>query len=258
MDLIRKLKRFGGLFLGLLESKLKLNLPLPIKLRWHLAHKSEIDFWDRYFKTGGLEWKEAYPLKFKPDFPLQKEISVLLPKGKKEVRILDVGAGPLTYLGKVHKDISISIDAVDPLADEYDRLLKKYNIVPPVRTKYGSAENLSELFCENHYDLVFARNCIDHSYNAEKAILEMLKVVKHDCFVLLAHIPNEAENENYKGLHQWNFDVKNGDFVISSKKSCTNFTKKYADICVVTCSILNIDNVDWLYTSILKINSPSS
>ncbi|MBX2964261.1 MAG: methyltransferase domain-containing protein [Cyclobacteriaceae bacterium] len=242
------------MILNVIENKFRLRLPLPPKFRWWLSHKSEIDFWDNYFKNGGLHWKANYELKFDPQLRLQDELASLLPKNRQEVKILDVGAGPLTYVGKVHQNLNISIEAVDPLAVYYDKLLNKYNITPLVRTKSGSAEQLSLLFPANSFDLVFARNCIDHSYNPEKAILEMLTTVKVGCYVLLAHIPNEGENEGYHGLHQWNFNVRNGDFIISSKTGEVNFTKKYSSGCVVACSILTKDNVDWLYTSILKLS----
>ena len=50
-----------------------------------------------------------------------------------------------------------------------------------------------------------------------KGIREMLKVVKPGCVVLLVHHRNEAINQGYEQLHQWNFDVDNGRFVIGNR-----------------------------------------
>jgi len=56
----------------------------------------------------------------------------------------------------------------------------------------------------------------------------MVMMVKNGCYVLLENTPNEAENESYYGLHQWNFSILNtGDFLISSRRSQINITKKY-------------------------------
>jgi SAM-dependent methyltransferase len=245
---------FGGynfteLLLIFIERKLKIRLPISHKIRWKFNISYEIRFWDKCIKTNGLIWPDEYKLRFNPLLPLQQEVAILLPKIN-EVRILDVGAGPFTYLGKVHQGIDLNITAIDPLADEYDRILKKYSKTPLIRTQKLNAENLSKKFQENSFDLVFARNCIDHAYSPETAILEMIKVVKKGRYVLLIHRPNEAENENWEGLHQWNFSEYKGDFLISSKNLELNFTKKYIELCEIQCTFDANDNM--LHTKILK------
>lgn len=234
------------------EVRLKIRLPLNAKLRWKLAQYSEIRFWKKYLQGGGLNWKNKFALKFDPCLPLQEEIYSVLPANKQDIRILDVGAGPMTYLGKVHDGLRIQIEAVDPLADSYNRILDKNKIVPIVKTKQCPAEELSNYFSEDSFDLVFARNCIDHSYNPHVAINEMIKVLHSDCYLVMAHIPNEGKNENYYGLHQWNFDAIDGDFIISSRNEHVNVTKKLKGVCVITCKTIVIDNVEWLYTYFLK------
>jgi SAM-dependent methyltransferase len=171
-----------------------------------------------------------------------------------EVHILDVGAGPLTYLGKKYEGKHVNITAVDPLSDEYDRILDKYQIQPLVRTQKLAAEDLTKRFPSGTFDLVFARNCIDHAYNPKRAILQMIEVVKSGRYVLLEHRPNEAENENYSGLHQWNFSLStNGDFLISSKFEKVNMTKKCLELCTITCEMVNEGrDGDWLITRIQK------
>ena len=80
-----------------------------------------------------------------------------------EIRILDVGAGPLTYLGKHLPGRTLTIVAADALAPHYDRLLAKHRVTPLVRTIAAEAERLTDVFPENSFDLVNARNCIDHT-----------------------------------------------------------------------------------------------
>ena len=208
------------------------------KLRWKVGVSSEVDFWDSWFRTKGLEWATDYIERFDPNLALQSRPAALLPEQPKagKIRILDVGAGPLTYLGKKSGMREIEIVAVDPLAAEYDHILAKYQVSPPVKTEKLDAERLSVRFKPDTFDLVTARNCLDHSYNPEKAILEMISVVKPKCYVLLEHYENEALTANWQGLHQWNFSMSvNGDFIISSRLHQVNFSEKYSQLCSTSC-----------------------
>jgi hypothetical protein len=96
--------------------------------------------------------------------PLQEYLTKLIeaPPGFR-VEILDVGAGPLTVLGKKWPGRDVRITAVDANAAEYDGLLAKHGIKPFCRTKFGYAEDLASVVPLSAFDLVHARNCIDHS-----------------------------------------------------------------------------------------------
>jgi SAM-dependent methyltransferase len=240
--------------LSILRSQYGLPIPQSAYSKWKAEIESELGFWDSYFRTKGLQWADTYGVRFDPDLPLQSRPTALIPRSLTEVHILDVGAGPLTYLGKKCAGKQLCITAVDPLADEYDRILDKYQVQPLIRTKRLVAEDLTKEFPSNTFDLVFARNCIDHAYNPERAILQMIEVVKKGSYVLLEHRANEADNENYQGLHQWNFSIStNGDFWISSKSKELNMTTKYAAICTITCEMIDEGLADaWLITRIQK------
>jgi SAM-dependent methyltransferase len=232
------------------------SLSRRTKLRWEAGVSSEVEFWDSWFRTKGLAWGHLYGERLDPNFALQSRPAALLAEQPKagRVRILDVGAGPLTYLGKKSGTREIEIVAVDPLASEYDRILAKYQISPLVKTERLDAEKLSARFARGTFDLVTARNCIDHSYSPEKAILQMIHVVKPKCYVLLEHLENEAHNENWQGLHQWNFSLSaNGSFIISSRLNQVNFTEKYARLCSISCERINENKQGpWLITKIRK------
>jgi len=239
-------------FISILISKSGLPIPQSARFKWKAGIIRETKYWDAYFRTKGLESADTYSIRFDPDIPLQPRPTTLLPPHK-EIHILDVGAGPLTYLGKKCEGKRIKITAVDPLADQYDRILDKYKIQPLVRTEKLVAESLAERFSPNTFDLVVARNCIDHAYDPEKAILQMIHVVKRRCYVLLEHRPNEAETMSYRGLHQWNLSsTVDGEFLISSKSKEVNITKKYAELCKITCEIINEGYGNWLITRIQK------
>jgi ubiquinone/menaquinone biosynthesis C-methylase UbiE len=212
---------------------------------WH-----ERRFWRRYFQTKGLAWPEEYARRLDPNTQLSEQLCALLahiPKGK--VLILDVGAGPFTELGKQHPSKKLTIVATDVLAREYDALLQRYNIQPPVRTMYANAERLDEIFVENAFDLCVARNCVDHMANPLQAILQMLRVVKKGCYVVLSHAENEADARNYRGLHQWNFTVVNGDFIMESRSQYINISQIIRPLGCLECHAEN----GWVDVLIRKV-----
>jgi SAM-dependent methyltransferase len=181
--------------------------------------RSEIAFWDKVLRTGGWRWREDHRRRLDPAAPLQGWIAQMVdPLPGEELRILDVGAGPLTNLGKTHPTRRLHITATDVLAHEYDALLEKYRISPPVRSVYAEAERLSEVFGENAFDVVVATNSIDHTRDPVEAIRQMIRVAKPGRMVLLDHAENEADHEGYQGLHQWNFSVEDGRFVLRNRE----------------------------------------
>lgn len=241
-----KLERLQKLFKKTFQSD---------KSKWDDGVNSEIHFWESYFATKGLEWKENYELRMDPALPLQDLPASLLCED--DELILDVGSGPLTSLGKIHPNglKRLKIIAVDPLANEYEKLLAKYKIQPLVKSEKLAAEELTQRFKLDCFDLVYARNSIDHAIDPEKAISQMIAVVRKGKYVLLDHRINEAENQNYEGLHQWNFSLsEEGHFIIRGKITTVNMTEKYKNICSITSELIDKkDKVKWLLVKIRKL-----
>jgi len=201
---------------------------------WQLAADEERDFWAHWLWTRGGEWPADFQSRCDPNLPLQDHITAIFdrPLGA-TVRILDVGAGPLTYLGKQWPGRTVEITAVDPLAETYDQLLAQHGVVPQVRTEKGDAERLTDLFPANTFDLVHARNCIDHGYDPVLAIQQMVKVTKPGGLVYMHHAVNEAEQQQYEGFHQWNLYTQGNEFFISSQTQTINVTQALAGIAEV-------------------------
>jgi SAM-dependent methyltransferase len=225
-----------GAAIAFVERRLGLKIPLPPRLRWRTSMQTEISFWEDYFRTRGEKWPGDYQRRLDPDAEVEDDIAQLLSRCE-SLKVLDVGAGPLTILGKKWQGRAIELRAVDPLAPHYDRILRRHGVEPVVRTEAASAERLTEVLEPGSFDLVFAQNCIDHAYNPETAILEMIKLAKPGHYVYLKHSQNEAEKEGWFGLHQWNLSRDNGDFVISSHEGTTNFSSKYSHLGEMTCTV---------------------
>lgn len=141
-----------------------------------------------------------------------REIVARSPEAR--VSILDVGAGPVSAVGYRFPGKSVSLTAVDPLADEYNRLLAKAGVVPPVRTERVDGEGLLEHFGPDRFDLAYSRNALDHAVDPLTIIRNMLGVVRSGGHVILRHVRNEALRQGYVQLHQWNFDERDGRAVI--------------------------------------------
>lgn len=182
---------------------------------WGSGIDSEIGFWDGWFRTKGSEWPDDYAARLAPDTPIDPFfVDILGAVDLTTVKILDVGAGPISKHGKVHKGIKLDIVACDPLADYYAAIRDKYEVTPPIRTTKSFAEDLASFFPSDHFDLVTCTNALDHSFEPLRGIAQMLEVVKPGGVVVLRHAFNEADHNEYTGLHQWNFDLQDGRFII--------------------------------------------
>ena len=206
-----------------------------IKRQWINAQPGEVGFWHTWLRTKGHIWPEAYAQRTDPNLEFQWFIQPFCPcEDGSNVRILDVGSGPLTALGKKWGNRTLDIVAIDPLAEEYDRILAESGHVPLVRTIKGDAERLAEQFGENSFDFVWAQNCVDHMVDPFKAIHEMLLVVKPGRSVMLEHAVNEGETMAYDGLHQWNLCIRNKQFVIWRPDRTVDVAKQFSDLAEVT------------------------
>ena len=181
---------------------------------WSRGLSSELAFWDYWLTSHGSSSPEDYLRRIDPMCEISKPVSNFIQSGS--CKILDVGAGPLTILGKMYKGKRLDITAVDALGDEYAHLLAKHGISPAIKTQTLESEKLTERFAHNTFDISYSENSLDHSYDPVLAIEKMLDVTKSGGVVVLIHVPNVASESHYLGLHQWNFKNVDGDFVISS------------------------------------------
>ncbi len=195
-----------------------------IRAHWQDSLPGEVEFWRRFVDRHG-PWAQELARRLDPNEPLEAWVRdhLTAPAGT-AVEILDVGAGPLTSLGKSWPGRQVRITAIDPLAVEYNALLREKGVMPPVPVAHGEAEDLLRLFGPDRFDLVHFNNALDHCHDPLAAIEQAVAVVKTGGYVLLHHLRREADNRGYTGLHQWNFDVRDGRFLISDAWKETDVT----------------------------------
>jgi SAM-dependent methyltransferase len=182
---------------------------------WKAGVPSEVAFWRRVL-ADRVATDASYKLRADPKAPISDPLlKMLIAKIPSEtVSIIDVGAGPLTAVGKTYPGKEVRVTATDPLAPEYDRIMQEAGIDPPVPPIACRGEDLLDLFGPATFDVAFARNALDHCVDPVRVITNMVQLVKQDRFVLLRHLRREANTHMYLGLHQWNFDIEDGEFVI--------------------------------------------
>jgi SAM-dependent methyltransferase len=187
----------------------------PVRGRRH-ALREEVEYWEQWLANRGGRWADEYAQRFDAETviadPSIREILTGSPQAR--VSILDVGAGPVSAVGYRLAGKSVSLTAVDPLADQYDRLLAEAGVVPPVRTERVDGEGLLAHFGPDRFDLAYSRNALDHAVDPVAIIRNMLGVVRSGGHVILRHVRNEALRQGYVQLHQWNFDEREGRPVI--------------------------------------------
>jgi len=188
------------------------------RLLWRARTRSEVDFWAAWLTgaPGTEQWATDREERLDPETQIRDPLvrAELERDPAEEISILDVGAGPLTWLGYRYPGKTLTIVPVDPLADEYDRLLDEAGLDPPVRTIRVAGEALLEHFGPHRFDIAYATNALDHSADPFAIISEMVAVVRAGGVVLLRHKRNEGESARYGGLHQWNFDAVDGSLIV--------------------------------------------
>jgi SAM-dependent methyltransferase len=181
------------------------------RLWWRTRKSSDVDFWAGWLAgaPGTEQWTSDRESRLAPDTEITDPVlRAELERNKaEEISILDVGAGPMTSLGYRYPGKRVTIVPVDPLADEYKRLLRDAALDPPIRTIGVAGEALLEHFGSGRFDIAYAVNSLDHSADPLTIISNMVAVVRTGGTVVLRHKRNEGDCARYGGLHQWNVDV---------------------------------------------------
>ena len=228
---------------------------LPRQLNRALGLEAEKRFWRQILSTRSGAIPPGLMYRLDPQAELTEPLIVdrlsLLPG---EMSILDVGAGPLTDLGKRLPGRTVEIVAVDPLADVYRELLSDAGLVAPVPTLRCAGEELRDRFDEGRFDVVYARNAVDHAVNPLLVIENMLAVAKVGGFVALRHRPREGERRKYTLLHQWNVDLAHSDLVLSNRRTRVNVTERLAG----RARVATFSEEGWVSAVLTKLDRPES
>lgn len=214
--------------------------------KWiELAIADEIGYWENRLKNA-KERKDYRLYEREFIYPYNKEI-----KFKKSDIILDVGSGPLPKYGNKINGDKLNYIPVDPLAYQYAKLIKEYDIELPVNPKFAIMEALTCFYKENSADYVIVNNALDHSIDILCSFFECLKVVKIGGYFLLEHMEAEGFHNNYSGLHKWNITYINNDLIFFNNSMKINVSELIEDFCDIE---LKREKVDYRDMIIIKIH----
>jgi len=148
-------------------------------LRWRIAQKTELKWWQNYLKnkdkTAYLNWKQNYWSE------LLKKVDTILINGGKvplssqtNLNILDAGCGPAgVFMAlKGHK-----VQAFDPLLDKYQMNIEHFNQddYPWVQFENRSLEQFNT---DKQYNVVFCMNALNHVQDIEASTKNLKAVLK--------------------------------------------------------------------------------
>lgn len=235
------------------DARRRLSSPDAV---WQRALSSETDFWASYLESGGLEHPDEFRQRLDPAAPVSDALllEAIKQAGGQHVRIIDVGAGPLTAVGFVDPadpGRQITVTAVDPLADHYRALLERFDLKPPVETVACRGEDVAERFGANSFDVGYSRNALDHAADPMQAIESLVRVVRPGGAIVLTHNRREGEAQHYEQLHQWNFDVKDGRFVVYNRTTFHDIGERLGPHVAITARVFETTHGAWVAATLL-------
>ena len=132
-DVIRRsplATRFAVRALGLMQKLRDRNL--SPNGRWKRRAGDETRYWAESLLAEDA--KEVFAERLDPEAPITGSLlgRALDELSGEDVSILDVGSGPLTSVGKTYPGRRVTVVAVDPLADDYARVLSDSSLEAPV------------------------------------------------------------------------------------------------------------------------------
>jgi coenzyme F420-reducing hydrogenase beta subunit/SAM-dependent methyltransferase len=200
---------------------------------WLEGIKDEISFWDSFMRNKGGELFYGFAQTTDPRRPFTLDDDIPDEYKSKNYSFIDIGSGPFGRCGRVSSKSNLHITTVDPLAYIYRRLKNEYGLDNNADLKTGFVEFLDYEFNENSFDMVHMSNSLDHSFDPVLGIWQCIRICRIGGKIILRHHPNEAENEQYCGFHQWNLCIENNEFIIWRPGEYHNISKliqPYADI----------------------------
>lgn len=141
-----------------------------------------------------------------------------------QIVCLDCGSGPssIFYTKDLEGDIRVEIITVDPLAEVYYEIHKRYNTGYDLVCIRGYGEELIELFPTQRFNLVYSSNAIDHSQDPQKIIENLYVILKPGGHLYLHGFIKEGSAANWLGLHKWNIEVSGDDLLLSNRDGSIN------------------------------------
>ena len=195
---------------------------------WASNLQSEVNFWRSWLNdTKHSEGRQARIAGTKIFAQYYLDL-IKAPPGR-DIRVLDVGSGPVSTLGTPARNNRVELVCTDALADHYNTLLGEAGYVDLPRIQKVKGENLLRAFGPDSFDIVHCANALDHFEDPALSFENMFRVCKPGGAVVVISVENEGEREHYQGLHQWNLRADDSGFLLGSKSGNENLLLRAAN-----------------------------
>src|SRR3989338_138201 len=221
-------RRRGALHaIDLLSTMIIEKLPGPLA-RGIPGRKKELFYWEKQI-TGAGAFASAMVLRVnrasqKDLFPT--EMLEIVDRVKKEFPerkmplVLDVGSGPISLLTWGFHEGFFDLVTVDPLADDYAKLLKAYGhdaAVGSIKSIQSVSEDISRFIVQGSFDIVYCNNALDHTTSPRRSLEEMVKAVKSGGYIMISGRSHEGSHEGFDAIHQHDLYLENGTLMRKGK-----------------------------------------
>lgn len=166
------------------------------------AKATELGFWKKKLTVENRDYSQSYH---------EKEMAFALADVKanfgatgNKVKVLDVGSGPRSRMTRGFDAGLFDLAAVDPLADYYKREFEGRGFLMA-----GKAEELSKLFFDGTFHIVYASNSLDHGESPMLGVANMMRVARPGGIVAVCGNEREGSRAHWEGMHQHNLWVEN-------------------------------------------------
>lgn len=182
----------------------------------------------------------------------------ILKRVKADEIVMDIGCGLISKFGDQLEDGGrIKLLPVDALAYFYNEINGRIQdgYKKDMTSYFGLFEFLGNTFGRNYADYIIVENALDHCIDPWRSLVECLYVLKVEGRMYLNHRRAEAVYENWSGLHKWNIDCRNEDFIIWNQENAVNVRehlKDYAEIQVRYDSSVSIRECQNIGVEIIK------
>ncbi len=189
---------------------------------------SELSFWDLELGMKGL-YAESMVYRTDPDqqnkvypWDVQPYIQKLTEKIGRLPRVLDVGSGPVSMLAFGAHQAWFDLISVDPLADKYLKLLRKYHFEQDLKLVKGYGEKLTRFFGPGSFDLVWMYNALDHSQSPQAVFAELVNVLRPGGYLMIQGQSREGTAAGWSGLHQHDLYIAPGGKLMCESRAGKN------------------------------------
>lgn len=174
-----------------------------------IAH--EVNFWRTFVDTERFRQNWASN-RINPE--LEQEAINLIGAEGVHCSVLDVGSGPVSIL---HGLVLGKLTAADPLSAFYAGMFDyaRHGIRPPYAVR---CEDLTGYFEQGTFDRVHMRNAFDHVQDPLSAFDALAAMVAPGGRLIIHGFENEADAENWQGLHQWNCRIEPGELIVEGRE----------------------------------------